>query len=44
MKKITKTMMIIGGISGIYGMASYVYKKNNKKLLKKYENYLEKNM
>ena len=41
MKKITKTMMMMGALSAICGVGAYMYKNNNKKTLKKYKAYLE---
>ena len=40
MKKLTKTMMIIGALGTTCCIGTYMYKNNNKKLLKKYETYL----
>ncbi len=41
MKKLTKTMMIMGAACAMCGMGTYMYNKNNKKALKKYKSYLE---
>lgn len=41
MKKLTKTMMIMGALGTMCGMGAYMYKQNGKKTLKKYKTYLE---
>ena len=41
MKKLTKTMMLTAGALTMYGACYYMYKQNNKKIIKKYETYLK---
>ena len=40
MKKLTKTMMLTTAALTMYELGCYMYKKNNKKIVKKYETYL----
>lgn len=41
MKKFTKTMMVAGMLGIASGMATYMYKQKNKKIIEKYKAYLE---
>ena len=41
MKKLTKTMMVMGVVGSMCGMGAYMYKQNSKKIKNKYKTYLE---
>lgn len=41
MKKITKTMMVMGVLGTMCGMGACMYKQNSKKIQNKYKTYLE---
>lgn len=40
MKKLTKTMMVAAAAITMYEVGCMMYNKNNKKIVKKYETYL----